>query len=185
MATRKTEDAFSLSFDPTKFADGFREFAEKGAAQSKDAYAKMKTADREGSEDRRSDARERPVRHRRTRPQGHRRAAAPMPRARSRTWKRCSASGRSPSSSTCRPPFIRKQAELAVEQAKTMQEATRKVAENVAKPGKDAAEKAMSSLKKGSLAAPYRSDSESKDRVACHPVFLLDNLNLRLANRCE
>jgi hypothetical protein len=45
--------------------------------------------------------------------------------------------------------FIRKQAELAVEQAKTMQEATRKVAENVAKPGKDAAEKAMSSLKKG------------------------------------
>ena len=44
--------------------------------------------------------------------------------------------------------FIRKQAELAVEQAKTMQETTKKVAENVAKPGKEAAEKAMSSFKK-------------------------------------
>jgi hypothetical protein len=44
--------------------------------------------------------------------------------------------------------FIRKQAEVAVEQAKTMQEATRKVAENVAKPGKDAAEKVVSTFKK-------------------------------------
>ncbi len=44
--------------------------------------------------------------------------------------------------------FIRKQAELAVEQAKTMQEATRKVAENVAQPAKSATEKAMSSFKK-------------------------------------
>ena len=44
--------------------------------------------------------------------------------------------------------FIRKQAELAIEQAKSMQEATRKVAENVTKPGKDAAEKVISGFKK-------------------------------------
>ena len=44
--------------------------------------------------------------------------------------------------------FIRKQAELAMEQAKSMQEATRKIAETVTKPGKDAAEKAISGFKK-------------------------------------
>jgi len=43
--------------------------------------------------------------------------------------------------------FLRKQAEVTVEQAKTMQEATRKVAEQVAAPGKSAAEKAMKGFK--------------------------------------
>ena len=34
MATKKTDDVFSLSsFDPAKFTDSFRDFAEKGAAQ--------------------------------------------------------------------------------------------------------------------------------------------------------
>ncbi len=44
--------------------------------------------------------------------------------------------------------FIRKQAELTVEQAKAMQEATRKVAEDVSKPAKTAAEKALSTFQK-------------------------------------
>ncbi|MNU00817.1 Phasin protein [compost metagenome] len=43
--------------------------------------------------------------------------------------------------------FLRKQAEVVVEQAKTMQEATRKVAEKVAEPGKSAAEKALKTFK--------------------------------------
>ena len=43
--------------------------------------------------------------------------------------------------------FLRKQAEVAVEQAKTLSETSKKVAEEVAKPGKAAAEKAMSSFK--------------------------------------
>ncbi len=48
MATIKTDDVFSIaSFDPSKFTESFREFAEKGAQQSKDAYAKLKTAGEE------------------------------------------------------------------------------------------------------------------------------------------
>ncbi len=43
--------------------------------------------------------------------------------------------------------FVRKQAELALEQARAMQETTRKVAESVAQPSKDAAQKAMASFK--------------------------------------
>jgi hypothetical protein len=50
MATKKTDDVFSLSsFDPAKFTDSFRDFAEKGAVQSKEAYAKMKTAAEEAT----------------------------------------------------------------------------------------------------------------------------------------
>ena len=48
MATIKTDDVFSIaSFDPSKLAESFRDFAEKGAQQSKDAYAKLKTAGEE------------------------------------------------------------------------------------------------------------------------------------------
>ena len=43
--------------------------------------------------------------------------------------------------------FIRKQAEVTIEQAKSIQETAKKVTETVTKPGKEAAEKAMSSLK--------------------------------------
>jgi phasin len=43
--------------------------------------------------------------------------------------------------------FIRKQAEVTIEQAKSIQETTKKVAEKLAKPAKDAAEKAMASFK--------------------------------------
>ncbi len=39
--------------------------------------------------------------------------------------------------------FMRKQAEVTLEQARSMQDAARKVAEDVAKPGKQAAEKVM------------------------------------------
>jgi hypothetical protein len=42
MAANTTKDAFSFSataFDPAKVTETFRDFAEKGAAQSKDAYA--------------------------------------------------------------------------------------------------------------------------------------------------
>ncbi|MCA1441143.1 phasin [Ensifer sp. IC4062] len=148
MATKKTDDAFSLSsFDPAKFADSFREFAEKGAAQSKDAYVKMKTAAEEATKT----------------------VEATLENAQTGTvelgLKAIDALRTNAENSLShmeallgvrslselvelQTTFIRKQAELAVEQAKTMQEATKKVAENVAKPGKDAAEKAMSNFKK-------------------------------------
>src|SRR4051812_42240722 len=45
-----TNDVFSFSaFDPSKFTEGFRDFAEKGASQSREAYAKMKTAAEEAT----------------------------------------------------------------------------------------------------------------------------------------
>ena len=45
MATKKTDDVFSLAaFDPAKATETFRDFAEKGAAQSKEAYSKIKAA---------------------------------------------------------------------------------------------------------------------------------------------
>ena len=43
--------------------------------------------------------------------------------------------------------FIRKQAEVTIEQAKAIQETAKKVADTMTKPGKEAAEKVMSSLK--------------------------------------
>ena len=50
MATIKMDEVFSMSsFDPTKFAESFRDFAEKGAQQSREAYAKMKAAGEDAS----------------------------------------------------------------------------------------------------------------------------------------
>ncbi len=147
MATRKTEDAFSLSFDPSKFADTFRDFAEKGAVQSKEAYAKMKVAAEEATktveatfENAQSGSVElglKAIDALRTNAEN------------SLSYMEKLLGVRSVSELVeLQTAFIRKQAELAVEQAKTMQEATRKVAEDVAKPGKEAAEKAMSNFKR-------------------------------------
>lgn len=48
MSKKPETDAFAMpSFDASKVTDQFRDFAEKGLAQSKDAYAKMKTATEE------------------------------------------------------------------------------------------------------------------------------------------
>jgi hypothetical protein len=45
-----TKDIFSFSsFDPSKMQESFRDFAEKGAVQSKEAYAKMKSATEEAT----------------------------------------------------------------------------------------------------------------------------------------
>ena len=50
MANIKMDDVFSMSsFDPSKFTESFRDFAEKGAQQSREAYAKMKSAGEEAS----------------------------------------------------------------------------------------------------------------------------------------
>ena len=43
--------------------------------------------------------------------------------------------------------FVRKQLELGVDQAKSLQDASRKVAEDVAKPGKSAVDKAVKEFK--------------------------------------
>lgn len=149
MAPKKitTADAFSIpSFDPSTLGEGFRDFAEKGAQQSKEAYAKMKAAAEEATKT----------------------VEATVQSAQASTvdigLKAIEALRTNAESSLShmeallgvksvaelfelQTSFFRKQAEVAVEQAKTMQDATKKLAETVSKPAKDAAEKAMSTFK--------------------------------------
>ncbi|MCM2291346.1 phasin [Allorhizobium sp. BGMRC 0089] len=147
MATKQSADVFPFpAFDPAKLSDSFREFAEKGAAQSKDAYAKMKTAAEDASKT----------------------VEATLQNAHSGTvelgLKAINALRTNSELSLShmealmgvksvaelvelQTAFIRKQAEVTVEQAKSMQDAVKKVAESVSKPGKDAAEKAMKAVK--------------------------------------
>ena len=147
MAAKKTEDAFSIaSFDPTKFAGSFRDFAEKGAEQTRTAYAKMKSAAEDatksvettvqsvqaGSVDlglKAIDA----VRTNTESSLAHMEALLGV-KSVAELFELQTA-------------FLRKQAEAAVEQAKTMQEASRKLAETMVKPAKDAAEKAVATFK--------------------------------------
>lgn len=143
----KTDDVFSFgAFDPAKLTEGFRDFAEKSAAQSRDAYAKMKTATEEAT----------------------RTAETTLQSAQSGSveigLKAIEALRTNADLSLThmeallgvksvaelvelQSSFVRKQAELTVEQAKGIQDATRKLAEAVSQPGKDAAEKIMSTLK--------------------------------------
>ena len=147
MATKKTDDVFSMaSFDPSKVSESFRDFAEKGATQTKEAYAKMKDAAEDATKT----------------------VEATLESAQAGSvelgLKAIDALRTNAENSLAhmeallgvksvaelfelQTAFLRKQAEVTVEQAKTMQEATRKVAEQVAAPCKSAAEKAMKGFK--------------------------------------
>ncbi len=147
MATKKTDDVFSIaSIDPAKLSESFREFAEKGATQTKEAYAKMKEAAEDATKT----------------------VEATLESAQAGSvelgLKAIEALRTNAENSLShmeallgvksvaelfelQTAFLRKQAEVVVEQAKTMQEATRKVAEKVAEPGKSAAEKALKTFK--------------------------------------
>ncbi len=143
----RTDDVFSFSaFDPSKFTEGFREFAEKGAAQSRDAYAKMKSATEEAARTVEStmqsaqagsvelglkaiDA----LRTNADQSLSHMEALLGVKSVAELIELQTS--------------FFRRQAETTVEQAKSMQDIARRIAEDVAKPGREAAEKAMASFK--------------------------------------
>lgn len=141
------QDIFSFStFDPSKMQESFRDFAEKGAAQSKEAYAKLKSATEEAT----------------------RTVEATVQTAQAGTvelgLKAIDALRTNADLSLShmeallgvksvaelvelQTSFIRKHAEVTMEQAKAIQETVKKVTETVTKPGKDAAEKVMSSFK--------------------------------------
>lgn len=148
MAVKKTtEDAFSMAaFDPSKFADNFRDMADKSAEKSREAYGKMKEVAEDATKT----------------------IEATMQSAQAGTvelgLKTIDAVRANAEASLAhaeallgvksvselfelQTAFFRKQAETAMTQVKTLQEASRVVAEKVAKPGKDAAEKVMSSFK--------------------------------------
>jgi phasin len=147
MATKKNDDVFSFSsFDPSKFSETFREYAEKSLGQSKDTFAKVKEASEDATKT----------------------IEATLEKAQSGTvelgLKAIDTMRTNAESSLShmeamlgvksvselielQTSFVRKQAEVAVEQMKSIQEISRKVAEDVSKPGKEAAEKAVSSFK--------------------------------------
>ncbi|ABC89537.1 MULTISPECIES: phasin [Rhizobium] len=147
MATIKTDDVFSIaSFDPSKLAESFREFAEKGAQQSKDAYAKLKTAGEEAGK-----TLEATVQTAQAGTVEIGLKAIDVLRVNAETSLSHMEALLGVKSVAefieLQTSFLRKQAELAVDQAKSMQETTKQVAEKLAKPSKEAAEKAMASFK--------------------------------------
>jgi phasin len=142
-----TDDIFSFSaFDPAKVTESFRDFAEKGATQSREAYAKMKTAAEEATRTVESTVHSAQSG---TVELGLKaidalRANADL----SLSHMEALMGVRSVSEFfELQTSFVRRQAEATVEQAKTMQEAARKLADDVSKPGKEAAEKVMASFR--------------------------------------
>ncbi|MBX5133607.1 phasin [Rhizobium lentis] len=147
MATIKTDDVFSIaSFDPSKLAESFREFAERGAQQSKDAYAKLKSAGEEAGK-----TLEATVQTAQAGTVEIGLKAIDVLRVNAETSLSHMEALLGVKSVAefieLQTSFLRKQAELAVDQAKSIQETTKQVAEKLAKPSKEAAEKAMASFK--------------------------------------
>jgi phasin len=149
MAVKKTEDAFSISsFDPSKFTENFRDFAEQNSAKTKEALSKVKEATEEAGktvEATLASAQAGTV-------EFGMKAIGILRTSTENSFTHLEALLGVKSISEffeLQTGFIRKQTEFAVEQAKSLSETSRKVAEQVAKPGKDAAEKAMSSFKLG------------------------------------
>lgn len=143
----KTDDIFSFSaFDPAKLTESFRDFAEKGATQSREAYAKMKTATEEATKTVESTMQ---TAQAGTVELGLKAIDALRINADASLSHMEALLGVKSVSELfeLQTAFLRKQAEATVEQAKAMQDAARKIAEDVTKPGKDAAEKAMANFK--------------------------------------
>ncbi len=147
MATKKTDDVFSIaSIDPSKLSESFRDFAEKGAVQTKEAYAKMKEAAEDATktvEATLESAQAGSVEL------GLKAIDALRTNAENSLSHMEALLGVKSVSELfeLQTAFLRKQAEVAVEQAKSLQETSKKVAEKVTAPGKSAAEKAMKSFK--------------------------------------
>ena len=145
---KKTEsDAFAMpSFDASKVTDQFRDFAEKGLAQSKDAYAKMKTA----AEDAQKTVEET---FKTAQSAGAEVSLKAISALRANTEAGLShmealVGVKSVSDFVeLQTSFFRKQAELFTAQAKDLQDASTKAAEKAAAPVKAAFEKVVSEFK--------------------------------------
>lgn len=143
----KTNDVFSFSsIDPSKFTDSFREFAEKGVSQSKDAFAKMKTAADEAAKTVEATVQ---TAQAGSIDLGLKAIDALRTNAENSLSHMEALLGVKSVSELLelQTAFFRKQAEVAVEQMKSIQETSRKVAEDVSRPTKEAAEKVASIFK--------------------------------------
>lgn len=147
MANIKIDDVFSISsFDPSKFAESFRDFAEKGVQQSREAYAKMKAAGEDAGKTLEATVQ---TAQAGTVEIGLKAIDALRTNAENSLSHMEALLGVKSIAELVelQTAFLRKQAELTVEQAKSMQETSKQVAEKLAKPSKEAAEKAMASFK--------------------------------------
>ncbi len=149
MATKKTATpdpfAFATAFDPSKMTETYRDFAEKGLAQSKDAYDKLRAVAEDATK---------------TVEQTLESAQAGSVEL---SLKAIDAMRTNAENSLThmesllgvktigelvelQSAFVRSQTESAVDQAKELQDAMRKVAEDVTQQGKAAYEKAAKSF---------------------------------------
>lgn len=147
MAKKNVAEVFEFpAFDMSKMADSYREFADQSVSKTKENYEKVKTAAEDATKA----------------------VEATLETAQAGTvelsMKAIDAARANVEHSLShmeallgvksvaqmielQTAFFRKQTELMVDQAKTMQEAARKVMDDVAKPGKAVADKAMAGLK--------------------------------------
>ncbi|MGO4440133.1 phasin [Rhizobium sp. RAF56] len=147
MATAKKDDAFAFAaFDPSKFSESFRDFTEKSAKQSKEAFAKLKAVAEDASKTVESTVQ---TAQAGTVEIGLKAIDALRTNAESSLTHMEALLGVKSIAELVelQTAFLRKQAEVTVEQAKLLQEATKKVADDVAKPAKAAAEKAIAAFK--------------------------------------
>jgi phasin len=147
MATKKSEDVFSISsFDPSKFSESFREFAENSSVKTKEALSKVKEATEEAGK-----TVEATLQNAQAGTVEFGMKAIEMLRTNTENsfshFEQLLGVKSVSELFELQTSFLRKQAELAVEQAKALQETSKKVAENVAQPGKAAAEKVISTFK--------------------------------------
>lgn len=136
-----TDDIFSFSaFDPAKLSQGWREFSDTSTTQSRDPYGRMKTAAEEATRTLQSTI--------------HSAQAGSMEiglkaidALRANTEMSLThlqqLMGVTSMSEflQLQASFVRRQTEMTVEQARSMQEAAQKVADDVTRPGRDATEK--------------------------------------------
>jgi phasin len=147
MPAKKTDDVFAMNaFDPSKFTDNFRDFAEKSSVKTKEALAKMKEATEEAGK-----TVEATLTSAQTGAVEFGMKAIEILRTNTENSYAHMESLLGVKSVAelfeLQSAFVRKQAETAVAQAKSLQETSKKVADEVTKPGKAAAEKAMSGFK--------------------------------------
>jgi len=143
----KPDDFFGFSaFDPSRMAQGFRDAAHMGAEQSREAYSRLRDATTDATktvEDTFQVARSGSFEL------GLKAADAMRSSADLSIAHMQALMGvRSVSELVeLQSTFVRRQAELTVENVRDLQEATRKVADEVTKPGREAAERAMAGFK--------------------------------------
>ena len=145
--TAKTADVMDFpTFDATAASEQFRAFAEKGAEQTKEAYAKLKTGTEEAQkvvettfENARAAGAELSLK-----------SIAALRANSEATFSHLEALVGVKSVSEffeLQTAYLRKRVEMTVEQAKDIQALSSKAAEEVGKPVKDAFEKALKELK--------------------------------------